>query len=363
MDRPKGPWVNRVLIYFFSTILTLLLVWLLGFVQRDINKMSGPEYKEIEKQYLDQAVLDRLDQIRKEESQLTTQIENKKEVQTILGTSTNNSQQTMNQLLEMHKHNLEQGVKPTEAEQNALAESERIFLENQQKFQEINQSIARLTEQLRTTQQAIRTTEESLKEKRKPAEDEYQEATKRHGIKIASLKLIILIPLLLASGWFAIRFRSTAYAPIANAAFIASLWRIFLVMHEHFPRDFFKYIAIGAAILIVLIFLIHLIRTIVSPNKDWLVKQYKESYARHLCPICSYPILRGPMKYMVWTAKGPKSQGWIKENESGMEDKPYVCPSCGMSLYESCSECQAIRPSLLPYCQSCGKEKMHSLCK
>lgn len=355
--KQKGPWMHRLMIFFFSALFTLLLVWLLGFIQRDINKMPGPDYQEIEKKYIDQTVMDRMDQIKKEEQKLQTHIENQKEVQSILATSTNNSQQTMNQLLEMHKHNLEQGVKPTEAEQNALAESERIFLENQKKFQEANQTISQLTEQLRSTQEKIKSLEDDNREKRKPAQEEYEDALKAHGFKVASLKLGFLVPLMLIAGWFAIKQRSAAFAPITYSVFIATFWRIFLVMHEHFPKDFFKYIAIGAAIVIVLAFLIHLIRMVVAPKTDWLLKQYKESYTKHLCPVCSYPIERGPLKYVIWTSKGPKIHGPLKSSDAPEEEKPYVCPSCGSSLYENCEKCGAVRPSLLPHCQACGAEK------
>lgn len=357
IGKHKGPWTHRLLIYFFSALLTLLLVWLLGFIQKDINKMPGPDYAEIEKKYIDQTILDRMDQIKKEERKLQTQIENQKEVQSILATSTSNSQQTMNQLLEMHKHNLEQGVKPTEAEQNSLAESERIFLENQKKFQDANQVIAQLTDQLRTTQDKIKTLEEENQEKRKPAQEEYSRELKAHGFKVASLKLGILVPLMLIAGWFVILKRSTAYAPILHAGFIATFWRIFLVMHEHFPTDFFKYIAIVAAIVIVLAFLVHLIRMVIAPKTDWLLKQYKEAYTKHLCPVCSYPIERGPLKYVIWSSKGPKIHGPLKSGDAPEEEKPYVCPSCGSSLYENCEKCNAIRPSLLPHCQACGAEK------
>ncbi|MGC9326758.1 MAG: hypothetical protein ACP5I1_03915 [Candidatus Hinthialibacter sp.] len=356
-DKQKGPWMHRFFIYFFSGLFTLLLIWLLGFVQRDISKMPGPDYQAIEDQYIDQSLRDQLEAVKKQSETLQRQINNQREIQDILRNSTNNSQQTMNQLLGMHRHNIEQGVKPTEAEQNALAESEKIFLENQKKFQEANQEIAQLSQNLRTCQENIQSLQDEIQEKRKPAQEEYNEALKSHNFMIASLKLAVLLPLLLLASWFAIKKRQTAYTPIIYSSFIAVFWRVFLVMHEHFPKEFFKYIAICAAILIVLAFLIHLIRQIVSPKKDWLLKQYKESYTRHLCPICSYPIERGPLKYMLWTSKGPKIRLPMQPPENHEEEQPYVCPSCGSSLYEHCKECNAIRPSLLPYCQSCGAEK------
>ena len=35
----------------------------------------------------------------------------------------------------------------------------------------------------------------------------------------------------------------------------------------------------------------------------------------------------------------------------------YTCPACGVQLYERCPACQAIRHSLLPFCENCAAEK------
>ncbi|MFH1739443.1 MAG: hypothetical protein ABIH23_10590 [bacterium] len=357
----QGPWTHRFLICTFSISLTLLLFWLLGFIQHDIGRLPGPNRLEIEKQYVDEALTDRLVDLKKEQQSITTQIENQREIQEILRTSTSSSQQTMNQLLDMHRLNLERGVTPTEVEHDALAESEALFLDNQKKFQEANTTIAALSEQARNIERDIGLLQEEIADKKEPAAEEFHQQVKEHEFKVASLKLSFLVPLLFIATWFVIKKRSGPYGPLVYAMFVAFFWRTGVVMHQHFPREFFKYIAIGAAIIIVLAFLIHLIRMIVSPKKDWLLKQYKEAYNKHLCPICSYPIERGPFKNAVWTSKGPSLRSPIAQGETFEEEKPYSCPSCGSRLFESCEKCSAVRPSLLPFCQACGTEKVLDL--
>ncbi len=356
-NKRRGPWTHRFLIYLFSTLLTLLFVWLLGFVLWDISRIKGPDYQAIEKEQIGKNVFDQISELIEQRKSIELQIKNQREIQAILETSTNNSQQTMNQLLDMHKHNLEQGVKPTEAEQNALAESEKIFLDNQKNFQEANRKIASLSEKLRLVEDEISRRQAELKELQKPVREIYNELYAKHRFKIASLKLGFLIPLLFVVSWLVIKKRGLAYSPIIYSAFIAVFSHTAFVMHQHFPRDFFKYLAIGAAIIIVLCFLIHLIRMIAKPKLDWLIKQYKEAYMKRLCPVCSYPIERGPFKYLVFPLKWSVMRAPNHQGEYPDDDKPYSCPSCGTQLYENCKECNAIRPSLLPHCQSCGAEK------
>ena len=52
----------------------------------------------------------------------------------------------MRQLTDLYRLNLERDIKPTEEEQRALAESQRLFLENQAKFQAANEEVASLSE-------------------------------------------------------------------------------------------------------------------------------------------------------------------------------------------------------------------------
>jgi len=102
----KGPLVHRLLIGVFGVLLTLLLVWLLGFVLKDIGRLPGPDYSEVEGRYVDKTLTDRNTELAKELRSLETQIATLRQTQEILRNSTEGSRQTMNQLLDMQRLSL-----------------------------------------------------------------------------------------------------------------------------------------------------------------------------------------------------------------------------------------------------------------
>jgi predicted RNA-binding Zn-ribbon protein involved in translation (DUF1610 family) len=87
-----------------------------------------------------------------------------------------------------------------------------------------------------------------------------------------------------------------------------------------------------------------------------LIKQHREAYEHFACPVCAYPIRRGPLKYLYWTRRSLKKLKVPLENGAGT-DEPYACPSCGTQLFEKCESCSGIRHSLLPTCSNCGAQK------
>jgi predicted RNA-binding Zn-ribbon protein involved in translation (DUF1610 family) len=99
---------------------------------------------------------------------------------------------------------------------------------------------------------------------------------------------------------------------------------------------------------------VYLIKLIVAPKKDLLIKQYQQYYDKHLCPVCTKPIKAGPLRYAAWKKKATvvASQGMELDKRD-----PYTCPSCGTNLYDKCESCGNIRHTLLPYCEHCGTEK------
>jgi predicted RNA-binding Zn-ribbon protein involved in translation (DUF1610 family) len=368
----SSPFLYRFFIWALSGLLTLLFLWLLGFVVSDIGNLPGPDWEEIEKRHVDEATRTRIEELNEQIAALRIEIGNERETQQILSTSLENTRQTMNQLMELHRLSLEKGVTPGEAEQEALAESQSLYLQNQTRFEEANVEIARLTQEQRTLEEELRQTNERAEEGREAAREEFEDEQRAHQLKTAALKLAFLVPVLLAAAWLVYKKRGTAWMPLAWPLLVAAFWRVGMVMHAHFPREYFKYIAIAAAIAIVVAFLVYLIRTITAPKPDWLIRQYREAYGKFVCPICSHPIMRGPLKFAVWGRKGPKnaalipagapvagaaSSGAGAASSAAEGNEPYICPSCGEKLYEKCSNCGNVRHALLPYCEHCGNEK------
>jgi len=353
----KGPWMHRCLIWLFSIGLAVLLYWLLGFIIKDIGTLRGPSYPDVEKQFLKPELTERLNNITSQIGALQQKIRDQQERQKILRDSTNSSRETMTQLLEFQKINLQKNITPSAEEQQALAKSQSIFLSNQEKYQALNEDIAQRSEELRSLEDQRKGIETELEKQRQPAREEFQRLLRKHNIKIAVFKLLVLIPLLLIALLFFLKQRAGLYVPLIYAAGIALILKVGVVIHEHFPSRYFKYILIGVSIAIVIRILVYLLHMMAFPKMDWLFRQYREAYDKFLCPICGYPIRRGPMKYAPWGRRTFKKQLVPDLSAPAEKDETYTCPACGSKVYEVCESCKATRHSLLPFCEKCGAEK------
>lgn len=353
---PKGPWTHRVLVYFFTVLFGLLIFWLLGFVLRDIGTWPGPDFNAIQQRMSDAALTREAADIQRQIDEANRETANCRQRQAVLRDSTGNSEKTMNQLLELQKLTLQKGHSPSADEAKALAESERLFLANQTRYQELNEQIAALTEKLSTLQDRLRIAQEKLNTRQPQIQQEYNRQYSRHQLKLAAIKLAVLLPLLCLAVWLFFKHRGRTYAPLVHGFGLAVLLKAGLVMHEYFPRRYFKYVLIILAIALVMRILVHLLRTVATPRLDWLLKQYREAYEHFHCPVCSHPIRRGPLKYRFWTRSSLKKLQ-VSAETSPDADAPYTCPVCTTALFEECSQCKHIRHSLLPACSHCGAVK------
>jgi hypothetical protein len=352
----KGPWTHRLLIWFFSALSGVLVYWLLGFVVRDIGTLPGPNYQALERQLLDPSLLQRAADLRQEIEETNRAIQDQKQRQAVLRDSADNSGRTMTQLLELQRLNLQKNVTPSELEQRSLAESQQLFLANQRQYQHANEQVATLSEQLRGREAEQREVSARVEVSRGPVQAEYQTRYTRHQLRIAALKLAVLLPVLLLAVYLFVRHRAGLYGVAIYALGIATLLKVVLVMHEHFPRRYFKYVLIVAALALVARILFYLLRTVAQPSREWLLKQYREAYERFLCPACSFPIRRGPLRNLFWTRRSIRKLR-LPLDAASAPDEPYTCPVCGTRLFEECPACHGIRHSLLPACSRCGAER------
>jgi hypothetical protein len=270
--------------------------------------------------------------------------------------STSNSEKTMNQLLELQKLTLQQGRTPSPEESQALAQSQKLFLANQAKYQEMNDQVALLNDQLGDLQNRQRGAQKRLDTRRPAVRDEYERLQSRHQYKLAAFKLSLLVPLLAVAVWLFLKQRGRLYAPLVYGFGLALLVKVIEVMHEHFPKRYFKYILIGIALLLVVRILIYLLRMTAFPKWEWLLKQYREAYEHFLCPICEHPIRRGPLQHLFWTRRTLKKLH-VPVTGGPTPEEAYVCPVCATRLFEECPSCKGIRHSLLLACHHCGAEK------
>lgn len=357
LRKASGPWTHRVLIYGFTGLFTVLTYWLLGFVISDIGTWPGPNYREIERATIDPALFTEVASLTSQADEINRSIDHWKQRQTVLRDSTSNSERTMNQLLELQKLTLQKGVTPSLDEVKALSESQRLFLTNQVKYQQANDEIATLTEQFTQVQTQLRNSQSRIEERRPAVDRQYAAQFSTHQLRVAAWKLAVLVPLLAVTVWQFLKRRGTLYAPLVYGFGLALLLWVVMVMHQHFPRRYFKYILVIIALILVARILVYLLRAIAYPKLDWLLKQYREAYEHFLCPICAYPIRRGALRYLFWNRRSVKKLA-VPSAPGPVLDEPYVCPACGTRLFEKCERCDAVRHSLLPACDHCGAEKL-----
>ncbi len=354
--KTRGPWFHRFLIGLFTIVFACLAVWLIDFVLDDIGTLPGPTYQEVANHFLSQPLLDESKGVQQQLADVGRQIQEQRGRQTMLRDSTSRYEQTVRQLVELQRLNVEKGIAADEVSQRALSESVAFFLSNQKADQALGEEVAKFSEEQRRLEEHSREIERKLESQRGPAQKEFERLQHLHDHKLAAFKLLFLLPLLAGAGLGFLKLRTGVYAPIIYAAGAAVLWQTIMVIHQHFPTRYFKYIVLGAALAAVAYILIALLRMLRSPKTDWLLKQYREAYENFVCPVCEFPIRRGPLKHMFWTRRTIKKLS-VPQCQSAEKDEAYTCPACGSRLFEECPNCHGMRHSMLPFCDKCSAEK------
>ena len=360
IENSNGTWLYRFLIKTFIIVFGILVFWILGFFLEDIEDIKGPIYNTIERSYLD---LDLLKTQEKLEDQIKDisrkQVKNQNEI-SIVKNSSKNLQSTINQLMSLKRLALENSKIITISEEEQLSRSVETFLKNQETYQELNIELAQILENKQILEIKKQEIEIKLKDQRTEAQKEYNKLLKNHNLKLAFLQILILLPFLIGGIYLILKKKSSNYFLVFVGYGIAVFFKIFLVIHRYFPSRYFKYILILGLLFTVIKILIYLINIIKNPKKQWLLKQYREGYEKFLCPICQYPIRRGPRKFLYWTRR-TIGKVPLPHNHTIEKDKPYSCPSCGIVLFEECSVCHEIKHALLPTCCHCGSKKEKTL--
>jgi hypothetical protein len=224
----KGTWLQQVSIIFSSLILAVLLFWLLGFLTKDIGSLPGPDLHKVQAKYVDDQLVKRQDSLKEKLDIIKENIRNKQEQQRILKDSTDNLQNTINQLLSIQKQETEKGVTLSEQQQQILAESQAMFLENQRQYQALNRQVGEMTSEQRQVEKELASVTKEIYRQNAQAQDEYNGLMNKHRLKVAALKLAVMVPIFLISAWFFTKKRSSTYGPIIYAAFAAIFIRISL---------------------------------------------------------------------------------------------------------------------------------------
>ncbi|MBN1391880.1 MAG: hypothetical protein JW947_03645 [Sedimentisphaerales bacterium] len=351
----KGTWGVRLLINLATVALCILVFWLLGFIVEDIENIKGPDYTAIEVKHIDKNISGKKEAVDREIVELDRKLSNLHKQQTVVASSSQNLQQTINQLLELQKLSIQKEISLSDAEKENLSVSLAQFLESQKNYQVMNKNIEDLTAKKMQLEEEKLQLQQQLDSQKENAREDFEKLYQKHRFKLAVYQLLILVPLLVIAGYLLVRKRGSIYFPMFLAFGAATLLKVVFVMHEYFPSRLFKYVLIVVLLAVVVRILIYLIRTVAFPKTTLLMKQYRQAYERFLCPVCEYPIRIGPRKFLYWTRRTVHKI--LPHPEVMDKDETYTCPACGTALFEKCSSCQKVRHSLLVYCEHCGEHK------
>ena len=327
-DTPRTlRWTIRLL----SLLLFVLFVWLEGFVVADLDRRPGPDKDEFMQAQVEPGVREQAARLRGEIQAQTQEIERLEGVKANRLETRDAANATLDQFASQHRVELEQDGEVSEALTAALDGARASFLAASQAFEEANARIGEIQQQVYRLELDLAAAQEALEGQQARARKEWGVVQKQHRFVIACLKLGFVVPLFLVAAWLTARRRASLIQPVYRALLVSSFGWVGMVMHQHFPEEFFKYIAIGVAIAIVVAFLVRSLRNAARPQTDVLLKRRREAYQGRRCPDCAYPT--------------PEETG-----------EAMSCASCGAVLFHRCEACGEVRHGLLPHCRCCGAE-------
>ncbi|MDP6762519.1 MAG: hypothetical protein QF903_15530 [Planctomycetota bacterium] len=325
---PTGlKWIIRSL----SVSLFVLLAWLLQFALGDIGDLTPPARSAYLERHLDPQLLQRERDLERDLEESEAEVGRHVEVQDTLLASMDVARETMQEMTGLHRLSIEQGIPPSPEQEAALADAQGRFIAAQEAFEQANARISELNAEAYRVSGELADAQERIAEQRAPADEAYSQALSEHRLSVAAWKLGFIVPVFAVAAWLFSRSRDSRHGPIFLAFMLASFLHLGLVMHDTFPEEYFKYIAICAGIVAVLAFLLRVLRSAAQPQPALLLKRRRESYFKAQCPECAYPF--------------PDERG-----------DTFYCPACGVGLFEPCGSCSTSRHRLLPHCQSCGAQ-------
>lgn len=358
----KGSWRQRLFIYCLTFLLGLLFLWVLDFVLTDICSLQKPQWTEFEKTYLSKPLVDKRKQLQEGIDEKNASIERLSQQRVQLEASTKNVQISIKQIDDKQKLLLQNGkaLSPQETEFNN--NNMGLFQKNQLEDQRLAQTLIQLTSRLQGQTVTLKGVDTQLEKQRETAKKAFDKVYKKQLIIEATIQIVFLLFVLLIAVYLLLRYRNTNYKMPLLAFFIASLYKMILVVHAYFPSEYFKYVLILALIVVIGKTLVRFIKNSNSSQPEILLKRYRDAYTAFLCPNCEFPIRRGPMKYLYWDRRSvPKLFFPMTDNpECETKEEAYTCPVCGTGLFTACVHCKEIRYSLLPTCPHCSHQTPES---
>lgn len=327
--RESSPAGIRWTIRLLSVVLFFLFIWLFTFILGDIDDMQRPSREAFYESEIDEELTRAKDEFNASLKAIQADAAHQSEIKQNRSEAMEVARDTWAQAQRVNQFEVDAGRQPSEELRGELSEAHERYIAAQETFEEANTKMADLSAQAFTITRDLAILEKQISPQREQADALYAKAWAVHNEALGFYKLSFIIPVCLLAAWVLARKRESIYRPILKALMLASFLHLGGVMFEHFDFEYFKYIALCAAVLIVLVFLVRLLQSSARPRPDLLLKQRRESYHRNTCPECTYAY--------------PDDHGDV-----------FTCPSCGTGLFVNCSSCGGSRHNLLPFCIHCG---------
>ncbi len=353
-----GWWLPHLGIRLLGILLGVLFFWLLGFVITDLRTLPiSPSYEVFRQEHLEADMEERIEKTRLSLEEIRRNLRILESRQDMDREGIRTLENTMRQLAEMQKLSVQKNTALSKSQRENLEKALDSFLASQEMYQKNNEERILLAEKENAAQEELRLLEKSLQEREEEIRTSYKTLRDKEAFRRGLYQLAFLIPLLLGCIWITKKSWNSLYRPGGVALTAAVFARTAMTAHASFPFFYMKYTLLGAGILVAWSLMVLIARSIQRPRKSSLLKTYREGYRHFLCPVCEYPLRRGPLRFFSWTRKTIfrlSPPGTLSFPDTS--GKPYTCPSCGTLLYSPCERCGALRETLLPYCSSCGGE-------
>lgn len=353
MKQAKGTFWMRFSITLLAMIFGVLVYWSAGFLLDDIKVIRMPDRAAFFEQHIDSSLQAQLRKLEAKARELDHR-HNLLDQQRAFIKDSSGSLKTIVDNLFMLKNRDQQLISEEQFGQ-VLAALDKI-INIQDEFKDTAERYLQTTNERFELRKQIESLKQRIEAQNRHVQSLYAEKLQQQRIKTAIVQIGFLLPVLLGCTVLLVKKRSSIYRLIYFSAAIAIYSKTSILIRSYFPSRYFKYILTLAMLALVGWGFAWLIRRLVKPKLDILLKQYRQAYERFLCPVCEYPIRTGPRKYLYWTRRTVHKTALTQSTGDQDEDTPYSCPACGTRLFEECKSCGKICHSLLPSCLHCGSK-------
>jgi|LGVF01.1.fsa_nt_gb predicted RNA-binding Zn-ribbon protein involved in translation (DUF1610 family) len=355
MKKAKGTFWARCSIVLLAVVFGVLAYWSVGFLLDDIRVIRMPNREAFFKDHTNESLKDELKALAMQLQELEHEHKLISQQRGFIKDSSSSLKITVDNLFRLK--NREQQLISKEQFGQVVSSLDKI-IHIQEEFKTTANHYIKITNDKFALQKQIAALKRRIEEERKAAQKVFSEKMHRHRDRTTIVKMMFLVPLVFVCTILLVKKRKSIYRLIYGSTAVAIYIKTSLVIHDHFPSRYFKYILTICMLGLVGWGFGWMIRRLVRPKIGALLKQYRQAYERFLCPVCEYPIRTGPRKYLFWTRRTVHKtalSGSVTSSEH--LEEPYTCPACGSRLFEKCETCGNISHSLLPNCQHCGAEK------